>query len=129
MKKLNLKILWLGLGITYIIAMFYFSLRYEKPGKPPFEHFDKILHFNAYLLLMGYFSLTHEKKNHFKLLITFVLMGISIEFLQLASGYRSFELLDVVANTAGLICGGIISRTYFPNLITKLDSLLYVDNT
>jgi VanZ family protein len=128
MKKLSLKAMWIIIGICYIGAIFYFSLRQEKPSEPVFPHFDKVLHFNAYLFLMGYFSLLYEKKNHFKLLISFIVMGICIEFLQLASGYRSFELLDIFANTSGLICGGIISRSYFPNLITKLDRLLYVDN-
>ena len=128
MKKLSLKTMWLIIGIVYIGIIFYLSLRYEKPSKPVFEHFDKILHYNAYLFLMGYFTLLFEKKNHFKLLVGFTSMGICIEFLQLATGYRSFELLDIVANTSGVICGGIISRNYFPNLISKLDSLLYVDN-
>jgi VanZ family protein len=128
MKKLNFKGLWLFLGLLYISSIFYFSLRYEKPSQPPFPHFDKILHFNAYLFLMGYFTQIYEKKNHFKVLIMFLLMGISIEFLQLASGYRSFEFLDIIANTFGIICGGIITRTYIPGLISKLDSLIYVDN-
>ena len=77
---------------------------------------------------MGYFTQVYKKKNHFKLLIMFTLMGVSIEFLQLASGYRTFEFLDMLANTSGIICGGVITRTYIPELITKLDSLLYVDN-
>ncbi len=120
--------MWLVFGLIYIGFIFYFSLRYEKPSKPVFEHFDKILHFNAYLCLMGYFALIYEKANHFKVMCSFIVMGICIEFLQMASGYRSFELLDMVANTSGLICGGIVSRTYFPNLIAKIDSFLYADN-
>lgn len=128
MKKLNFKGLWLIVGLIYISAIFYFSLRFVEYSKPKYEHFDKVLHFNAYLFLMGYFTQIFERKNHFKLLMMFLLMGVSIEFLQLATGYRSFEFLDMIANTAGIICGGIITRTYFPELISKIDSLLYVDN-
>lgn len=128
MKKLNLKSMWLVFGVIYIGAIFYYSLRYEKPSTPIFEHFDKILHFNAYLCLMGYFSLIYLKKNHLKVLCTFIVMGVCIELLQIATGYRSFEFLDIIANTSGLICGGVISRNYFPNLISRVDSFLYVDN-
>ena len=35
----------------------------------------------------------------------FVAMGIALEFMQGNLGYRTFELLDMAANTAGVMLG------------------------
>ena len=35
----------------------------------------------------------------------FVAMGVALEFMQGNLGYRSFELLDMAANTAGVMGG------------------------
>jgi glycopeptide antibiotics resistance protein len=35
----------------------------------------------------------------------FIAMGISLEFVQRALGYRSFEVLDMLANSAGVLLG------------------------
>jgi glycopeptide antibiotics resistance protein len=35
----------------------------------------------------------------------FILMGVALEFAQGATAYRSFEVADMLANTAGVILG------------------------
>jgi glycopeptide antibiotics resistance protein len=40
----------------------------------------------------------------------FTLMGVTLEFLQGMTGYRSFEVLDMAANTGGVALGWLIGN-------------------
>ena len=46
-----------------------------------------------------------------RLAVTLIAMGITIEYLQRATGYRTFEYADMLANTAGVTLGLILSST------------------
>ncbi len=94
------------IGLIYITAIFYFSLRQSNSGPIPFQHFDKIIHFFAYATLGLYYQ--SIIKNNFITIIIFIVMGISIEILQFFSGYRYFEILDIMANSLGVITGTFI---------------------
>lgn len=124
MKELKLQKIWLLIGLCYIVAIFYLCLRKTAPSAPVFPHFDKLLHFSAYFFLMSYFSQILKFKSYKKSLPLFFTMGVLIEILQLISGYRSFELLDILANTLGLICGLILFGKLFPNIILSLEKIL-----
>ncbi|PIK13998.1 VanZ family protein [Halobacteriovorax sp. JY17] len=124
MKELKLQKIWLFIGLSYIAGIFYLCLRRSAPSTPPFEHFDKILHFSAYFFLMSYFTLILKKSSYKKVFILFVIMGILIEFLQLMTGYRSFELLDILANTTGLIVGLFTFGKYLSNILVHIENIL-----
>ena len=62
---------------------------------------DKLMHFIMYLIL-GY--LTHLAYPFKKqLLASCILFGLLMEILQYFIPYRSFEIMDLIANTTGII--------------------------
>ncbi len=48
-------------------------------------------------------------------------MGIIIEYLQRATGYRSFEYIDMVANTIGVLAGYLFSKFIYDDLIVLFE--------
>ncbi len=128
MKKLKLQKLWLLIGLIYIVVIFYLCLRRSTGTTPSFAHLDKIIHFSAYFIMMSYFAQILKKSSYKKAFIAFLLMGVLIEFLQLMTGYRSFELLDMVANTSGLLMGWLIFGNYFSNILLFVEKLLNFKN-
>jgi VanZ family protein len=77
---------------------------------------DKLGHFIAYFVLMGWFALLYRPSAHPVLALRVIALGIVIEILQWFSGYRYFELADIAANTLGVLaatvfCGFWLCRT------------------
>lgn len=67
---------------------------------------DKLGHFGAYGWLMFWFCQFYARRaTRIAYAIAFAAMGIALEFLQDASGFRSFELLDMGANALGILLG------------------------
>ena len=60
-------------------------------------------HFFAYAGLMFLFAQLYARRLYFAL--GFIAMGIALEFLQGASGYRSYDSLDMMANALGVLAG------------------------
>jgi VanZ family protein len=84
---------------------------------------DKVLHFAAYMVL-AFLPAIHERR---PLVVAAgvgaAALGVALEFGQLASGWRSFEIGDMIADAVG-VCMGVavgipigrieISRSVFP---------------
>lgn len=92
-------------GWALILAILWLSLT-PAPPKLDVTFGDKIGHFAAYGSVMFWFCKLYVRKpTRVALAAAFVAMGVGIEFIQGATGYRSFELLDMVANTVGVLLG------------------------
>jgi len=68
---------------------------------------DKIIHFSGYFLLSATFVLALRPLLFIPGLFGLVCMGVAIEFLQRYTG-RQFSVMDMVANTAGVVTGGLV---------------------
>ena len=65
---------------------------------------DKLGHFAAYGLLMSVFCLTYDQwRTRLACATGFIAMGIALEILQGMTGYRTFDVLDMAANAAGVL--------------------------
>ncbi len=51
-------------------------------------------------------------------------MGILIEVLQAMTPTRQFELLDMVANTSGVVLAWALAYTWFGGLLAKFEKLI-----
>jgi hypothetical protein len=51
-------------------------------------------------------------------------MGISLEFLQGLSGYRTFEYSDILANTTGVLFGWLLAKTRMANCLIGIKTRL-----
>jgi VanZ family protein len=89
-------------GWAWAAAIVWLSLT---PSPPPVEvaYGDKLGHFAAYGLLMFWFAQLYRVRVFYA--AAFVAMGIGLEFLQGALGYRTYEVPDMVANTLGVALG------------------------
>jgi VanZ family protein len=111
-KLKNFFIYWFPL-MVYCLAIYVQSGRPGPEHLPDVRFFDKFLHFGAYGLLGILFFRAYETlslKNFKNLLILIssgsaTLYGVSDEIHQYFVPARHADLLDVIANTIGSICG------------------------
>jgi VanZ family protein len=69
---------------------------------------DKFEHFGAYALL-AFLPAVHECRRTVVLAaIGAIALGVGLEFAQLYSGWRDFEIGDMIADAAG-VCGGLMA--------------------
>ena len=118
--------LWWILGWAWVALVWYLSLT-AKPPLPeldvPFA--DKYGHFLAYGWLMGWFGNIYFRK-HARLVFAaaFILMGIGLEFLQDMGEARMFEYYDMLANTAGVFIGFILTLGKPRNILGTIEKYL-----
>jgi VanZ family protein len=105
-------IYWLPL-IIYCLAIYFQSGRPGPEHIPDVRFLDKFLHFGAYGLLGVLFFRAYETLplKKFKNLLVFIsigsaiLYGIGDEIHQYFVPSRHADIMDVIANTIGSICG------------------------
>jgi VanZ family protein len=84
------------------------------PSPPDVDvpHADKLGHFAAYSLLAFWFCWLYPAgKTRLAYAAGWIAMGVALEIAQAATGYRSFELSDMAANSLGVLLGWGISAT------------------
>jgi VanZ family protein len=71
---------------------------------------DKLMHFASYLALglLSVFSMT-SRRRAIGAAAVMVLMGATLEFVQMSVEGRSADLKDEAANTAGVTCGFLLA--------------------
>ena len=102
--------LWLArlLLACYCGLIIYLSLM-PVGEQMPVQIWDKAAHALAYIGFTCIAALcTVNKKHYIFYLLGFLIFGIGIELAQGMTSYRSFSLLDMVANTAGVFIGFIL---------------------
>jgi len=99
------RLLILMFGIVGIALAFMTSL--DSHQQVPV---DKMIHFSGYFILSTTFVLALRPLLFIPGLMGLICMGVVIEFLQRHTG-RQFDLTDMVANTAGVISGGVVGIT------------------
>jgi VanZ family protein len=102
--RLNLR-LFVAVGWALVGLILWLSLT-PQPPHVDFQQSDKLGHFIAYGGLMFWFcQLYGSTRTRLAYAAGFIAMGIAIEFLQGATGYRSFEVYDMVADALGVLLG------------------------
>lgn len=115
---------WLGLGVLFIIVVAIASLIDLKPVEGMLLQ-DKLLHVLTYGFLMGWFSQIYKPHfARFLLGVSLVVMGIGIEFMQGLVAFRQFEILDMLANAAGVLVAWALSCTWMGNILLWCENLL-----
>ena len=73
------------------------------PASPSPPGSDKVGHLAAYGALMFWFAQLYARRVPWA--AGFVVLGVALEFAQGWTGYRSFDVNDMLANTAGVGLG------------------------
>ena len=85
-----------------VAAIVWLSLT-PSPVRVDVESGDKLGHLAGYGVLMFWFAQLYARRMPWA--AAFVVMGVVLEFVQGWLGYRSFEILDMLANSAGVLLG------------------------
>jgi len=89
-------------GWAWAGAIVWLSLT-PAPPDVGIDQGDKLGHLVAYGWLMFWFAQLYARRAGYA--AGFIAMGITLELLQGALGYRSFERYDILANCAGVLLG------------------------
>jgi VanZ family protein len=104
-----------------VVVILWLSLT-PQPPHVDFGSSDKVGHFLAYGTLMFWFcQLYRAMRTRVAYAAGFIAMGVAIEFLQRASGYRSFEVYDMVADALGVLLGWAVALAAPPFLKSGTD--------
>ena len=107
------------------------------PGVPLINipHFDKIIHFSLYFILVSIWMIDDYKKTKFfkgknlvVIVILSVLYGGLMEILQkIVVQDRSGDILDVLANTVGVLVAFLLFKniSFYRNILLKIFSANY----
>jgi VanZ family protein len=95
--------LWIAGGWAILAGIVYLSL-IPSPPSVDFESSDKVGHLLSYGVLMAWFALLYPARKP-ALAIAFIALGIALEFAQGATGYRTYEVADMAANSLGVLLG------------------------
>lgn len=102
---------WHLLGWCWIVLACYLFLVPNPPfPETGFEYQDKLGHVIIYTLLMAWFgNLYHSRAARIAYAVLFIVMGITLEFLQEMGQDRLFEYADMLANTLGVALGYLMT--------------------
>jgi len=92
---------------------------------PSFHVQDKVLHAGSYFLLMIWFAGLYERKRHIFIAAVLALLGLGLDALQSGVSTRSFDLLDVAANTGGILVGWIVSVSLLEGWCQRVERSLF----
>jgi hypothetical protein len=119
---LRLLPLWLTTGWVLIAAVIYLSL-VPAPPELDLPQGDKVGHVLAYAVLMFWFMQIYGRWP-VRLAAGFVALGIVLEIVQGLTGYRTFDVHDMGANTVGVALGWLSGPPRTGNLFSRIENLL-----
>jgi VanZ family protein len=114
--------LWLTIGYALVAIIIFLSLT-PSPPKLDIEQGDKLGHFLAYGTLMFWFCQIYAaRSSRIAHALAFAAMGVALEFAQGMTDYRTFEVLDMLANATGVALGWIAAQVLRINVLTIIES-------
>jgi VanZ family protein len=90
-------------GWLWAAAIVWLSLT-PSPPQVDLTQGDKLGHFAAYGSLTLWFAVLYPARA-IAYGAAFVALGVALEFAQGMTGYRTFDVLDMAANTLGVLAG------------------------
>jgi len=116
----NLRRLWLAAGCALVAAIVWLSVT-PSPPEIDVQEGDKFEHVAAYAALMFWFCQLHTGRNaRLAYAIAFIALGVGLEFVQRALGYRTFEVADMVADAIG-VGAGWLAASILPVFLERFE--------
>ncbi len=114
--------LWFSIAYVVLALVGVFSLI----PSPDIGVSDKSLHFITYFMLSaGFSTLVRFNRSMILVIVGLIGYGILLEFLQGMTEYRFMESYDMLANSAGVICGLIVRLSFVPEWFRKIELQLF----
>lgn len=116
---------WLAAGWLLVGLVAYLSLMPHPPEPLSFHYADKFEHGFAYASLSLWFCQIYlQARQRVAVVAALIALGITLEFLQGAGGYRMFEIADMAANSCGVLLGFLLVRTRTGRLFILIETAL-----
>ena len=123
-RHLRFKRLWIAVGIALILFVTITSIITIPAPMKVFMLKDKVVHTLAYAGLMVWFSQIYRHDlTRLLLAVGLVLMGVGIEYLQGMTTSRQFDVMDMVANTSGVVLAWALAYTWVGTLLARFEGL------
>lgn len=115
---------WLTAGWVMVVAVVLLSLTPNLAFKIGIAHLDKLEHALAYLVLMAWFGGLSGRRVHAWIALSLVVLGAVIEWAQGASGFRSADRWDLLADAVGIVLGWLLARHLTPLWFARAERML-----
>ena len=117
MSTRTIRLGWSLIGWLGVAMILYLSLM-PHPPELDIEQGDKLQHMAAYTVLLGWWAqLGASDRANARVALVILVLGIVIEFMQAATGYRTFSYADMVADALGIALGWMLAPPRGPNLL------------
>jgi VanZ family protein len=122
---LNYRRTWLTGGWLLIGLVVYLSLTPHPLNLFSFPDSDKLEHFMAYGSMALWFCQIYlSMRSRMIVLVALIGLGVGLEFVQGWTGYRTFDVRDMAANTVGVSLGYILALTPLGRLFILIEAAL-----
>jgi len=122
---LNFRRAWLTGAWLLVGLVIYLSLTPHPPEPFSFSNADKLEHGIAYGSLALWFCQIYVSvRSRMIAIIALIGLGIGLEFVQGWTGYRFFDVWDMVANSIGVMLGFLLVLTPFGRLFILIEAAL-----
>ena len=116
--------LWLTIGYALVAIIIFLSLAPNLPSTD-IEQGDKLGHFLAYGTLMFWFCQIYAtRSSRIAHALAFAAMGVALEYAQGMTDYRTFEVLDMLANATGVALGWAIASLTGGETLRRIERAL-----
>jgi VanZ family protein len=124
MTPLRFLKVWLGIGVALVALVAFLSLS-PNPLDAGRFHEVKLGHVIAYATLMLWFAqIFRSTQGRIAVGLSLALLGVVLEYLQGATGYRTFAYSDMRDNTLGVIAGLTLAYVGLGGMLGRLDGWL-----
>ena len=116
---------WLAGSWLLVGLVVYLSLTPHPPEPFSFSNADKLEHGIAYGSLALWFCQIYlSTRSRVFVLAALIGLGIGLEFVQGWTGYRTFDVRDMVANSIGVMLGFLMVLTPLGRLFILIEAAL-----
>jgi VanZ family protein len=124
MNTLHYLKLWKGIGYLLVGVVVILSVISPSSNAELFRINDKIGHFLAYFVLMGWFAQYHDSKHYKYLAIIFIAQGIGLEIVQTFLPERIGSFSDILANSLGVLIAWGLANTFLGRLLFHFENII-----
>jgi len=122
-ERLRFRTVWLTIGWALVLTVVYLSLT-PQPVSIPVEQGDKVGHLAAYAVLMVWFAQLYYAAQRWLLLaVALVALRIGLEFAQLLTETRTFEIADMLADGTGVAIGWLAAPPRTINFLIRVEAI------
>lgn len=117
--------LWVTVGWLLFGLVVYLSLAPNPPSPLTFDNSDKLEHAFAYATLSFWLCQIYPAARSRAVVIAILVgLGVALEYVQGWTGYRSFDVMDMLADSIGVLLGWLLVLTPLGRLLAYIERRL-----